>query len=153
MAANCHFAEAEFCCRNRNRYCAMDLRGFLAAERVNHLLKMRGWLLDRLMPKLLKSTAIGSHKEDIPIDNFVGVWSTERFVQLYNFTKSGSICARASRSQMNETFFSSFRGIDPRGEGVLKLEGLSKAMGIAESHYRMHMQHAQLEGAKTCPSG
>ena len=72
----------------------MDQRGLLAAERMNHLLKMRGWLLDCLMPNP-KSPAIGSHREDIPIDNFVGVLSTERFVQLYNFTKSGSICARA----------------------------------------------------------
>ena len=105
------------------------------------------------MPNLLKSPAIGSHREYIPIDNVVGILSTVRFVQLYNFTNSGSICARASGSQINETFFSSFRCIDPRGERVLTLEELSKAMGIAVSNYRMHMQHAHLQGAKTCPSG
>ena len=132
MRANGDVPEAEFCRLMRIWYQALDVRGLPCIQRAKQLLEMREWLLARLIPKLCKFPPIASYVDGIPRVNFLGLLiSTERFLQLPLFVQGGTFNVRSLGSQMNETFFSTFRDLDPRSDGVLSPRDLPKTMSIA----------------------
>ena len=132
MRKNGDVTEANFCQIMREWYSALDTRGIPSMQRVQMLLNMHQWLLQWLQPALVQFPPPGGFVQSIPRQNFEGLLiSVERFMQLYTSVKGQCFNARALGSQMNETFFSSFRDLDPRGAGVLKPGELPRAMSVA----------------------
>ena len=132
MRENGDMAEAEFAANMRDWYSALDQRGLPSAQRASQLLKFRDWLMKRLLPKLIRFPPVANSVCDIPLGNFHGLLiSIERYLQIFPFVHGGTFNPRALGSQINETFFSSFRDLDPRSEGVLKPKDLPKAMSIS----------------------
>ena len=132
MRSNGHLSEAELCALMRHWYEALDQRGMSSRQRAIHLIRFRKWLSGILVPKLMQFPPVTTHIDDIPIVNFEGLLiSTERFLKIYPFVQGNTFNPRSLGSQMNENFFSSFRDLDPKSDGVLKPTELPKAMGIA----------------------
>ena len=125
--------KAAKCCRVfRNWYSALDERGVTCLERINRLFTMREWLLSFLIPKLCEFPPPGGYVASIPITNFEGILlSTERVVQLYTEAKGGTFNCRSLGSQISETYFASFRDLDPQSVGVLRPDDLPRAISTS----------------------
>ncbi|CAH1785126.1 unnamed protein product [Owenia fusiformis] len=132
MEKNGDYAEAELTGNIGKWYRAVDERGIPAFERVKMVLSVRDWFLSQLIPHLKIFPPPTNKVNDIPIVSFEGfILSTERLIQMYHFTNDSAFNVRAVGSQMSETFFGSYRDLDPRSEGVLKPKELPKAMGTS----------------------
>ena len=132
MRRNGDTTEAEFCKLIRLWHNALDERGMAVSERTRHVLNMRYWLLLQLLPHMIVFPPVMSYVNDIPLGNFQGLLlSTERYLQLFALVNEGCFNVRSLGSQQNETFFGSFRDLDPQGAGVLKPDELPRAMSVA----------------------
>ena len=132
MTKNNDIHEANFCKLIREWYEAVDEKGIKAKDRVIRLLNLREFLLDKCSTSLNRFPPPGSHISSMPSGLFSGLLiSCERLIQLYRISKSGTYNVRSIGSLDNETFFSSFRDLDPRGAGVLRTTEIPKAMSIA----------------------
>ncbi|CAC5397628.1 unnamed protein product [Mytilus coruscus] len=115
MIKNKYALEANFCRLIREWYEAVDEKGLSANERVRKLLNLREFLLDSCQKCLRQFPPPGSHVCDIPVVLFTGLnTSCERLIQLYRLSKTGTYNVRSIGSLDNETFFSSYRDLDPR---------------------------------------
>ena len=122
--------EANFCRRYREWFDALDVRGIPSIQRIQALLRMRAWLLDKLIPSLARFPPVGQYVRSIPICTFEGlVLSVERAIQLFAFLLW--FCLRALGSQMNETFYSILRNFTKSLSGKLKPNEIPSALGKA----------------------
>ena len=131
LRENGDIEEANFCNLLRNWHAAFDKRG-IADGRVMALLKMRDWLLGLLLESLMTFPPTTGYVKSIPVTTFLGILiSCERAIQLHRFVIGGSYNYRGLGSNMNETFFASFRDLDPKGTGVLRPDDFPRAMSIS----------------------
>ncbi|CAH1782775.1 unnamed protein product [Owenia fusiformis] len=125
-------SEADYAHVMRIWYKSVDERGLDSFQRIFDLLTTRTWFMSKVLPSLNTFPPITNKIKDIPITTFEGIiLSTERIMQMHLFTGERSFNVRALGSQMSETYFSSFRDLDPQGDGVLKPADIPKAMSIS----------------------
>ena len=122
--------EAAFCEMIRQWFEAEDEPGIDAIERCRRRLVLRDWLLEEY--NCSKFPPPTRYIRGIPRQTFESLLThIERKIQLYSFVPDKGYNVRAIGSQPVENFFSTFRDMDPTGQGTPKPDAIPDMMSSA----------------------
>ena len=122
--------EAAFCEMIRQWFDAEDEPGIDAIERCRRRLVLRDWLLEEYNCSVFPPPT--RYVRGIPRQTFEALLThIERKIQIYSFVPGKGYNVRSIGSQPVENFFSTFRDMDPTGQGTPKPDAIPDMMSSA----------------------